>query len=135
MNISQAYLASGVNSKLRRYYESIGIIPKATRNKSGYRSYSEKDIHTLNFVKRSRDLGFSLEEIKQLLSLWKNKNRSSKEVKNLVLKHIAMLENKIKELEAMTYTLKNLAKTCHGDSRPDCPILKDISGNHCETCP
>ncbi len=127
VNIGEAAKISGVNAKLIRHYESIGIIPKASRSDAGYRTYSETDVHILSFVKRSRNLGFSMKEIKKLVSLWRNKNRASSEVKNLAVKHIEEMEQKVLELQGMVKTLKHLAKTCHGDQRPDCPILTDLS--------
>lgn len=127
MNIGQAAKSSGVNAKLIRHYESIGIIPKATRSDSGYRVYTENDVHILIFVKRARSLGFSMKEIKKLVSLWRNKSRSSYEVKTLALAHIEDLEKKIRELQEMAKTLKKLAKNCHGDHRPDCPIIEDLA--------
>lgn len=127
MNIGQAAKISGVNPKLIRHYESIGIIPKASRSDSGYRVYSESDVHILSFVKRCRTLGFPMKEIKKLVGLWRNKNRTSQEVKNLALKHVELMETKIHELQGMVQTLKFLSKNCHGDSRPDCPILNDLA--------
>tara|TARA_B110001454_G_scaffold219192_1_gene251163 strand:- start:46849 stop:47259 length:411 start_codon:yes stop_codon:yes gene_type:complete len=126
VNIGEAAKISGVNAKLIRHYESIGIIPKASRSDAGYRTYSEPDVHILSFVKRSRNLGFSMKEIKKLVSLWRNKSRASSEVKNLAVKHIEEMEQKILELQEMVNTLKHLAKNCHGDHRPDCPILSDL---------
>lgn len=127
MNIGQAAKISGVNAKLIRHYEEAGMIPKASRSESGYRTYTEADVHILSFVKKARSLGFSMKEIKKLISLWRNKNRASVDVKNLALKHIEEMELKIKELEAMVKTLKHLSKNCHGDDRPDCPILDDLA--------
>lgn len=127
MNIGEAAKASGVNAKLIRHYESIGIIPKASRSESGYRKYSENDVHILTFVRRSRSLGFSMKEIKKLVSLWRNRSRASSEVKNMTMTHIKALEEKIQDLQAIKNTLSNLAKHCHGDDRPACPILEDIS--------
>lgn len=128
MNIGEAAKASGVNSKLIRHYEEIGVIPRATRTDSGYRKYSEADIYILIFVKRARGLGFSMKEIKKLVGLWRNKTRTSAEVKVLAVNHITLLENKISELQAIVKTLKALAHTCHGDGRPECPILENIAG-------
>lgn len=128
MNIGEAAKVSGVNAKLIRHYESIGIIPKAARSDSGYRTYTDSDVHVLSFVKRARGLGFSMKEIKKLVSLWRNKSRASSEVKNMALKHIEQLELKIKELQAMAKTLRHLAHTCHGDERPHCPILENLEG-------
>ena len=126
MNIGQAAKASGVNAKLIRHYESIGIIPKASRASSGYRTYSENDVHVLIFVRRARSLGFSMKEIKKLVGLWKNKSRTSKEVKALAVQHLRELENKILELQEMADSLRYLSRNCHGDHRPDCPILTNL---------
>jgi MerR family transcriptional regulator, copper efflux regulator len=127
MNIGEAAKVSGVNAKLIRHYESIGIIPKASRSDAGYRTYSETEVHILTFVRRSRSLGFSMKEIKKLVGLWRNKVRASSEVKALANKHIEEMEQKISELQAMVKTLKHLSKNCHGDDRPDCPILNDLA--------
>lgn len=127
MNIGEVSQASGVSAKLIRHYESIGIIPKAGRSESGYRVYKETDVHILTFVKRARGLGFSMIEIKKLVSLWRNKSRASGEVKNLASAHIKNLETKIHELQSMVDTLKHLSRTCHGDNRPDCPILEGLA--------
>lgn len=127
MNIGEAAKISGVNAKLIRHYESIGIIPKASRSEAGYRTYTEADVHILSFVKRSRGLGFSMKEIKKLVSLWRNKVRASSEVKALALKHVDEMEQKILELQEMVKTLRHLARNCHGDGRPDCPILNDLA--------
>lgn len=128
MNIGQAAGASGVNAKLIRHYESTGIIPKAARSESGYRVYSETDVHILTFVRRARSLGFSMKEIKKLVGLWRNKSRASAEVKNLALLHVKQLETKIAELQSISKSLKQLAKCCHGDNRPECPILDELAG-------
>ena len=127
MNIGEAAKASGINAKLIRHYESIGIIPKATRSESGYRVYSEGDVNILAFVKRARSLGFSMKEIKKLVSLWRNRSRASSDVKALALEHVKEMESKIMELQSMVKTLKHLAKSCHGDQRPDCPILDELA--------
>ncbi|RYZ75656.1 MAG: Cu(I)-responsive transcriptional regulator [Proteobacteria bacterium] len=127
MNIGEAANISGVNSKMIRHYESIGIIPKASRSGAGYRVYSEADVNVLAFVKRSRSLGFSMKEIKKLVGLWRNRSRASSEVKALAVTHIKEMETKIEELQAMVKTLKHLAKSCHGDNRPDCPIIDGLS--------
>jgi len=126
MNIGEVAKQSGVNSKMIRRYEELGIIPKAGRSFSGYRQYSSNDIHVLKFVKRSRELGFSMKDIKQLVSLWRNKSRTSSQVKNIAIKHINELEKKLAELQSMLKTLKHLSKNCHGDHRPDCPILEEL---------
>lgn len=127
MTIGEVAKLSGVNAKMIRHYESIGLIPKADRTTSGYRVYTESDVYTLNFVRRARSLGFSMKEITKLLSLWKNKRRASAEVKSLAQEHIRELETKIAELQEMTKTLKHLAHNCHGDNRPDCPILDELA--------
>ncbi len=126
MNIGEVAKLSGVSSKMVRHYESIGLISKASRTDSGYRSYSEKDIHILKFIKRSREFGFSMEEIKKLLGLWRNKRRPSSEVKRLALEHVSELDQKIQELTLMRDALKKLAHCCQGDDRPDCPILDEL---------
>jgi MerR family gold-responsive transcriptional activator of gol and ges genes len=126
MNIGDLAKLSGVNAKMIRHYESIGIIPKAARTEAGYRTYSENDIQFLRFIKRARGLGFSMKEIKKLVNLWRNKARASKDVKILALAHVEELETKIKEMQEMAQNLRTLAKNCHGDHRPDCPIIKDL---------
>ncbi len=127
MNIGEAAKQSGVNAKLIRHYESLGIIPKASRTESGYRTYSENEVHILTFVKRARALGFSMKEIKKLVGLWRNRSRASSEVKTMAMVHVKNLEVKINDLEMMRSTLLKLAKNCHGDGRPDCPILESLS--------
>lgn len=127
MNIGEAAKLSGVNAKLIRHYESIGIIPKASRSESGYRLYSETDVHVLIFVKRARSLGFSMKEIKKLVGLWRSKSRASSEVKAMALAHVKEMERKIEEIQAMVKTLKHLARHCHGDDRPDCPIIDSLA--------
>lgn len=128
MNIGDVSKLSGINAKMIRRYEEEGIIPKAGRNQSGYRTYIEKDVHNLKFVKRARELGFSMKDIKELLGLWKNKSRSSRQVKTLAEKHIDELQQKKKEIEEMLSALGHLVKCCHGDHRPDCPILDQLGG-------
>ena len=127
MNIGQAAKASGVNAKSIRHYESIGLVPKAARSEAGYRKYSQDDIHMLIFVRRARSMGFSMKEIKKLVGLWRNRSRASAEVKSLTLSHVRELEKKINDLQSMRATLLELAKHCHGDERPTCPILDDLS--------
>lgn len=127
MNIGDAAKSSGVNAKLIRHYESIGIIPKAFRSDSGYRVYSDADVNTLAFVKRARGLGFSMKEIKKLVGLWRNRSRASSDVKALALEHVKDMEQKIDDLQSMVKTLKHLAKTCRGDHRPDCPIIEGLA--------
>ena len=126
MNIGEVAKQSDVNSKMIRRYEELGIIPKAGRSLSGYRQYSQNDVHVLKFVKRARELGFSMKDIKQLVSLWRNKSRPSSQVKSIAVKHIGELERKLAEIQAMLGTLKHLADNCHGDQRPDCPILNEL---------
>ncbi len=126
MNIGQAAAASGVSAKLIRHYEAIGLIAKAPRRDSGYRLYSESDVHMLRFIKRARGLGFPLADIKKLAGLWKNRNRSSAQVKAMASAHIRTLEGKILELRTMARALKHLSRRCHGDNRPECPILDDL---------
>ncbi len=129
MNIGQAAEASGVSAKMIRYYESIGLIPKTVRTEAGYRVYSDKDVHTLRFIGRARDLGFSVGQIADLVSLWQDRARASKDVKRVALEHVKALERKIAELQAMAGTLKHLARTCHGDERPDCPIIETLASD------
>lgn len=126
MNIGELANKSGVNSKMIRRYEELGILPKPRRSDSGYRQYGENDVHNAKFVKRARELGFSMKDIKTLLSLWRNKNRSSSQVKKIATKHIDELESKLSEINLMLVTLKNLANHCHGDDRPNCPILEEL---------
>ena len=126
MNIGEVAALSSVNSKMIRRYEEQGIIPKAGRSLSGYRQYSEKDVHVLRFIKRARELGFSMKDIKQLISLWKNKSRPSSQVKNIALKHRMVLEKKLQEIQSMLNTINNLVLHCHGDERPDCPIIDEL---------
>lgn len=128
MNIGEASKLAQVNSKMIRRYESLGIIPRAGRSLSGYRQYSENDVHVLRFVKRARELGFTMKDIKQLLGLWRNKNRPSSQVKNIASKHITGLEKKLDEIQNILSTLNHLIKNCHGDHRPDCPIIDELRG-------
>ncbi|MEK7355721.1 MAG: Cu(I)-responsive transcriptional regulator [Bdellovibrionota bacterium] len=127
MNIGEAAKVSGVNAKLIRHYESIGVVPKALRSESGYRVYSEIDVNTLAFVKRARGLGFSMKEIKKLVGLWRNRSRTSSDVKTLALTHVEEMEEKVAELQVMIKTLKHLARNCHGDARPECPIIDGLA--------
>ncbi len=127
MNIGQAADASGVSAKMIRYYEKSGLIERASRTASGYRVYTQRDVHTLKFIRRARDLGFSVEQIQSLLELWRDRGRASADVKAVALEHVERLCRKVAELEAMIDTLKNLAETCSDDDRPDCPILRDLA--------
>ena len=129
MNIGQASKSSGVSTKMIRYYESVGLISPADRTDSNYRSFSERDVNELRFIKRARNLGFSVEEITHLLSLWRDRSRPSREVKAIAKKHVEDLDGRIAELQAMADTLRHLAHCCAGDDRPDCPILADLSAN------
>ncbi|MYM75294.1 Cu(I)-responsive transcriptional regulator [Duganella sp. FT109W] len=126
MNIGQAATATGVSAKMIRYYESIALIPAGKRSDAGYRIYADSDLHTLRFVKRARLLGFSLEQIRGLLSLWQNKERASADVKTIAMGHVAELNQRIAELTEMRDTLQTMASCCHGDQRPDCPILQSL---------
>lgn len=128
MNIGEAARASGLSAKALRYYERIGLIVPAGRRKNGYRDYAEADVHRLRFVQRARSLGFSVEDCRELLALYEDCHRTSAEVKRIALERIAAVERKIRELEAMRQALSELAERCHGDARPDCPILEDLAG-------
>ena len=136
MNIGEAAKRSGVSAKMIRYYESIGLIDPVQRTQAQYRVYATDDVHTLRFVRRSRNLGFSLEESRALLALWRDKSRASADVKQLAMSHVRDLEAKAAELQAMADTLRHLAEHCHGDARPDCPILSDLAApvGRAETC-
>lgn len=127
MNIGQAAGASGVSAKMIRHYEAIGLLAPAARSAAGYRSYGAAEVHELAFIRRARELGFALGEIGQLLALWRDRNRPSAEVKALALRHVAELDAKADALRAMSDTLRRLAAHCHGDERPDCPILDDLA--------
>jgi len=127
MNIGAAAQAAGVSPKMIRHYEQSGLIPRAARTASGYRIYGESEVHALRFVRRARVLGFSMKEIRDLLGLWRNRRRSSADVKRLVAVHLEDLDTRIAELEAMRRTLEGLSRKCHGDRRPECPILDDLA--------
>jgi MerR family transcriptional regulator, copper efflux regulator len=129
MNIGQAAEASGVSAKMIRYYESIGLIPKTVRTEAGYRVYSDNDVHTLGFIRRARDLGFSVEQIAELVTLWRDRDRKSTDVKRIALEHVEVLERKARELQEMAATLKHLARHCHGDKRPECPIIEGLASD------
>jgi Cu(I)-responsive transcriptional regulator len=134
MNIGDAARASGVSAKMIRHYESIGLFGAAARSDSGYRVYGEREVHLLRFIRHSRDLGFSLEQIRALLGLWQDRDRPSRQVRALAQTHLAELEAKLAELQAMKATLEHLVHACHGDERPDCPILDTLeAGNKTET--
>ena len=127
LTIGAAAQASGVSAKMIRHYEDIGLIVKVKRTLSGYRTYSDHEIHELRFIKQARNLGFSTKQIAELLTLWRNHRRPSSKVKQLALDHIRELDEKIEEMRAMKATLEHLAKHCHGDDRPDCPILEGLA--------
>ena len=129
MQIGEAARLTGVSAKMIRHYESIGLIPSADRRESNYRDYGHHDIHRLGFIRRARDLGFSVEEIRALLRLWGDQQRESAEVKALTLGHITELDRKITLLTEMRDTLSHLADACDGDHRPDCPIIQDLAGD------
>ena len=128
MNIGQAAKATGISAKMIRYYEDNGLIGPVARTESGYRVYGPRDIHTLGFIKRSRDMGFSVERIGELLQLWRDRTRHSADVKRMALEHVAVLQQRIAELQDMVQTVQVLADCCAGDERPDCPILRGIEG-------
>lgn len=128
MNIGTVADRAGVTSKTIRYYESIGLIDPARRTESGYRVYDERDVQTLRFVHRARSLGFSVSEVADLLALWRDRNRASADVKGLARQHLKDIDRKIAGLQGMRDTLLNLMERCHGDERPDCPILDDLAG-------
>ena len=127
MNIGEAARASGVSAKMIRYYEATRLIPSAERTVSGYRTYNENDIHTLGFIRRARNLGFSIEEIGELLALWRDRRRPSRDVKRVVHRHVEDLQRRIGEMQGMVDTLRHLETRCGGDDRPDCPILADLA--------
>lgn len=129
MKIGDAAAASGVSQRMIRHYEKIGLVPAAARRDSGYRDYGTRDIHTLRFIGRARDLGFPIEEIRTLLALWNDRSRASADVKALALARAAELERKARQLDEMRRSLEHLAERCHGDERPDCPILGDLQGD------
>ena len=126
MKIGEIAGASGVSQRMIRHYEKIGLIPPAARRDSGYRDYDRRDLHALRFIGRARDMGFPIEEIRTLLALWHDRDRSSAEVKKLALSRAADLRQRIAVLEDMRRTLEHLAASCHGDERPDCPILDEL---------
>lgn len=127
LNIGQAAAASGISAKMIRHYEEAGLLPAASRSESGYRQYGDSDIQTLRFVRHSRDLGFSTEQIRELLGLWQNRKRPSRQVRALAQAHIEELDSKLRELQAMKVTLEHLVHCCHGDERPECPIIETLA--------
>lgn len=127
MKIGEASKRSGVSQRMIRHYETLGLVPKAGRRDSGYRDYNERDVHTLRFIRRARDLGFPIEEIGKLLALWQDRGRASADVKALANARAEELKRKEVEIQAMRRSLEQLARNCHGDDRPDCPILEDLA--------
>jgi MerR family copper efflux transcriptional regulator len=128
MTIGEAARLSGVSAKMIRWYEARGLLPRAERSEAGYRRYTEADVHTLRFVRRARDLGFTVDGIADLLALWRDRSRRSAEVKALATGHVSALRRRIAELEGMVDTLSHLAECCQGNARPECPILADLAG-------
>jgi Cu(I)-responsive transcriptional regulator len=127
MNIGEAATATGLSAKMIRHYESIGLVAPASRTDGGYRRYGEQDLHTLRFVKHARELGFGLERIGMLVSLWRDPDRASADVKRLALEHVEELDRRIAMLTRMRVALADAASHCHGDGRPQCPILEDLA--------
>ena len=125
-NIGEAANRSGVSAKMVRHYESLGLLPEVARTDSGYRQYGDREVHTLRFIRRGRALGFSMAEIADLVKLWQNPRRASSNVKRIALFHIDDLDRRMAEMAQMRQTLLRLADCCHGDERPDCPILEDL---------
>jgi MerR family transcriptional regulator, copper efflux regulator len=130
MNIGEAAQASGVSAKMIRYYESVGLLAPVNRSDAGYRRYGEIEVQQLRFIKRSRDLGFSIERIRTLLALWSDRDRKSADVKKLARQYIGELENDIQKLEAIRNELQHLADCCKGNNRPDCPIINNLAAEH-----
>ncbi len=128
MNIGEAARLSGVSAKMVRHYESLGLLPRVNRTDSGYRQYSEAEVHTLRFIKRARDLGFSMDEIAELVGLWQNRRRASGNVRKIAQKHADELAQRIEAMQSMQRTLRHLIHCCQGDDRPECPILDDLAG-------
>ena len=125
--IGEAAARSGVSVKMVRHYEALGLLPAVARTDAGYRMYTTREVHTLRFIRRARDLGFSMAEIAELLKLWQNRRRASADVKRIAMAHVADLDRRLAELTAMRRTLETLAACCHGDGRPDCPILDELA--------
>ena len=134
VNIGTAAHLSGVSAKMLRHYESLGLLGQVNRTDSGYRQYTPADVHTLRFIKRCRDLGFSMAEIAELVNLWQNRSRASSSVKRIAQKHVDDLNTRIAAMQAMQRSLSDLLQHCHGDARPDCPILDDLAGTATPSC-
>jgi len=130
MKIGEAARRSGVSTKMIRYYESIGLLAQAMRADNSYRDFDTRDVHDLTFIRRSRDLGFSIDEIRRLLALWRDRSRPSREVKEIAQKHVADLEARIAHMQEIVGTLRHLSDCCAGDERPDCPILGELGGEN-----
>lgn len=128
LNIGEAAARSGVSAKMLRHYESLGLLGEVSRTDAGYRQYSEREVHILRFIRRGRDLGFSMAEIAELLKLWQDRRRASSQVKKIAQAHIADLDRRLAEMQAMRQALLQLTQCCHGDERPDCPILDGLAG-------
>ncbi len=126
INIGEAARQSGVSAKMVRHYEALGLLGRVTRSESGYRRYSDTEVHTLRFIRRARDLGFSMVEIRELVKLWQNRRRASADVKRIALAHVSDLDRRIDAMVAMKQTLQQLADCCKGNERPDCPILDEL---------
>lgn len=126
--IGEAAARSKVSARMIRHYESLGLLPRVARTDSGYRQYGEADVHTLRFIRRARDLGFSIEEITALLGLWQDRSRASSQVKRIAEQHVKALEQRIAAMQDMRHSLQALVKCCHGDDRPECPILDELAG-------
>ncbi len=135
MNIGEAARASGVTAKMIRYYESVALLAPKGRTDAGYRIYGAPEVHTLRFIRQARHLGFSIDDIRKLLALWQDRSRASAEVKAIALQHVVELEQRIAELSEMRDTLTHLAEHCHGDARPDCPILEGLANDACGADP
>jgi MerR family copper efflux transcriptional regulator len=129
MNIGEIAARSGMPPKTIRYYESVGLIEPAARTDSGYRTYDERDLRILRFIHRARDLGFSVKAVSELLALWRDPGRTSAEVKELAREHVGDIDRKIVELQAMRHAVVDLMERCHGDDRPDCPIIDELAGD------
>ena len=133
--IGEAARRAGVSARMVRHYESLGLLPPVHRTNSGYRQYTEADVHALRFIRRGRDLGFSMDEIATLLGLWQDQGRASSQVKSIAQRHIAVLAERIAAMQAMQRTLQSLVHCCHGDDRPDCPILDDLASADTDLSP
>jgi Cu(I)-responsive transcriptional regulator len=127
MNIGAAATRSGVSAKMVRHYESLGLLPRVARSDAGYRQYTDSEVHTLRFIRRARDLGFSIAEIAKLLKLWQNRRRASADVRRIAQAHVQDLQRRIDDMASMKRTLEHLVHCCHGDERPECPILEELA--------